>query len=224
MGAYNATTWLLDRHVEEGRGTRTAIRCSGSSLSYGELRGETFRAQHALAALGIAAGDRVVLVVNDEPAFPAWFLGAMRAGVVPVAVSTMLTSDDLAAIVADAGARAVVVSQPFADHLARITTTAPSVEQAVVIGEQAVTLACRSTRGTTSTTARTFRLPTPDRIPRRSGSTARGRRGCQRAWCTATPAHRPPPRRMHVACCESPRTTASSRSPSCSSPTDSATR
>ena len=91
-------------------------------------------------------------------------------------------------------------------------------------GEQAVTLACRSTRGTTSTTARTFHLPTPDRIPRRSGSTARGRRGCQRGWCTATPAHRPPPRRMHVACCESPRTTASSRSPSCSSPTDSATR
>ena len=75
--------------------------------------GETFRAQHALAALGIAAGDRVVLVVNDEPAFPAWFLGAMRAGVVPVAVSTMLTSDDLAAIVADAGARAVVVSNPL---------------------------------------------------------------------------------------------------------------
>ena len=134
MAGYNATTWLLDRHVEEGRGSRTAIRCAGSALTYGELQSETFRAQHALDALAIAAGDRVVLVVNDEPAFPAWFLGAMRAGAVPVAVSTMLTADDLAAIVADAGARAVVVSRAFAEHLGRITTTATSVEHAVVIG------------------------------------------------------------------------------------------
>ena len=58
-----------------------------------------------------------MLVVNDEPAFPAWFLGALRAGVVPVPLSTMLTADDLAAIVADAVARAVVVSAGFADHL-----------------------------------------------------------------------------------------------------------
>ena len=134
MGGYNATAWLLDRHIVEERGARTAIRCAGSAQTYGELQGETFRAQHALDELGIAAGDRVVLVVNDEPAFPAWFLGAMRAGVLPVAVSTMLTPDDLAAIVADAGARAVVVSRAFADHLGRITTTATSVEHAVVIG------------------------------------------------------------------------------------------
>ena len=135
MGAYNAAEWLLDRHVEGGRGDRVAIRCGGDSMTYAELQGDTFRAQQALAALGIEEGDRVVLVVNDEPAFPAWFLGALRAGVVPVPISTMLTSADLAAIVADADARAVVVSAEHAPHLPPIVAAAPTVEHAVVIGE-----------------------------------------------------------------------------------------
>ena len=48
--------------------------------------------------------ERVAMVVNDEPAFMAWFLGAMRSGIVPVPLSTMLTGDELGAVVADAGA------------------------------------------------------------------------------------------------------------------------
>ena len=51
-----------------------------------------------------APGERVAMVVNDEPAFVAWFLGGLRSGVVPVPLSTMLTADELAAIVEDAGA------------------------------------------------------------------------------------------------------------------------
>ena len=135
MGGYNAAEWLLDRHVEGGTGDRVAIRCSGDSMTYADLQADTFRAQRALAALGVEQGDRVVLVVNDEPAFPAWFLGALRAGIVPVPISTMLTSADLAAIVADAGARAVVVSAEHAPHLPSIVAAAPTVEHAVVIGE-----------------------------------------------------------------------------------------
>ncbi len=135
MGGYNAAEWLLDRHVEGGTGDRVAIRCGGDSMTYADLQADTFRAQRALAALGVEEGDRVVLVVNDEPAFPAWFLGALRAGVVPVPISTMLTSADLAAIVADADARAVVVSAEHAPHLPSIVAAAPTVEHAVVIGE-----------------------------------------------------------------------------------------
>ena len=134
MGGYNAAEWLLDRHVEGGRGDRLAIRCAGDSMTYADMQADTFRAQQALAALGIEQGDRVVLVVNDEPAFPAWFLGALRAGVVPVPISTMLTSADLATIVADADARAVVVSAEHAPHLPPIVAAAPTVEHAVVIG------------------------------------------------------------------------------------------
>ena len=172
MEPYNAAAWLVDRHVDAGRGDRVAIRCNGSSLTYADVQAEIFRVQHALAELGIGEGDRIVLVVNDEPAFPAWFLGAMRSGVVPVPISTMLTGDDLAGIVADSGARAVVVSATFADHLDRITRGG---------AERRAHRRGRRRRGRRSTTGR--RSTSPQRQPtrRRSGCTAPARPVCRRA-------------------------------------------
>ena len=138
---YNAAEWLVDRHVDAGGGDRVAFRCRGESLTYEALLAEIWRVQHALAALGIGEGDRVVMVVRDEPAFPAWFLGAMRSGVVPVPLSTMLRSGDLGAIAADAGAKAMVVSGPDVAHAAPIVGVAPSIEHVVVIGDAADTIA-----------------------------------------------------------------------------------
>jgi benzoate-CoA ligase len=130
VGNYNAAAWLLDRHVEEGRGERIAIRCRGESVSYAELQRQIFRAQHALADRGVGPGDRVALVVNDEPGFVAFFLGAMRSGAIPVPLSTMLTGPDLAAIVDDAQASLLVTSAEHADRLSGVATRTG----AVVIG------------------------------------------------------------------------------------------
>ena len=127
MGKYNAAAWLLDRHVEEGRGERTAIRCRGESVSYAELQHQIFRAQHALADRGVGPGDRVAMVVNDEPGFVAFFLGAMRSGAIPVPLSTMLTGPDLAAIVDDAHASLLVASAEHADRLSGAATPAGTV-------------------------------------------------------------------------------------------------
>ena len=90
-----------------------AIRCQGRETTYAQLLDEIYRAQCALADLGIEAGQRVALVLRDDEAFPAWFLGALRSGVVPIPLSTMLTGPELGPIVADAGAVAVVMSDAF---------------------------------------------------------------------------------------------------------------
>jgi benzoate-CoA ligase family protein len=127
MGPYNAAAWLLDRHVDAGDGDRVAVRCEGESHTYDDIQAEVFRVQHALADRGLTVGDRVALVANDEPGFVAWFLGALRSGVIPVPLSTMLTGDDIAAIVDDAGARLVVAS---AEHAGRLTA-----DERIVLGE-----------------------------------------------------------------------------------------
>ena len=119
----------MDRHVEEGRADRVAIRSSGTSSTYADVQAEAFRVQHALADRGVGAGDRVALVVNDEPAFVAWFLGAMRAGAVPVPLSTMLTGGELATIVADARASLVVAS---AEHAPRTDGLDPPAGRVVI--------------------------------------------------------------------------------------------
>lgn len=130
---FNAAEWLVDRHVEHGAGERVAYRCRDQELTYAGLQGQTWRAAAMLSQLGVEAGDRVVMVVSDELAFPAVFLGALRMGAVPIPVSTMLKAPDVAALAADSGARAVVVSEAFASFLADATAANPTVAAAVVV-------------------------------------------------------------------------------------------
>jgi benzoate-CoA ligase family protein len=135
MSTYNAATWLVDRHVAAGGGTRVALRAAGRAVSYAELAGEVQRAQAGLAELGLVAGDRIALVVADEPGFVVWYLGAMRGGFVPIPLSTMLTATELAAIVADSGAAAVVVSAAYIGHLGVLGGACPHLRHAIVLGE-----------------------------------------------------------------------------------------
>lgn len=132
--SYNAAQWLLDRHVEAGDGDRVAIRCEGRTTTYSELQLETWRAQALLSALGAGFGDRIAMVARDDEAFPAVFLGAMRSGLVPVPLSTMLKGDALGDIVADSGARILFVSVQYIDALPTLLLRAPAVEHVVVGG------------------------------------------------------------------------------------------
>jgi benzoate-CoA ligase family protein len=135
MNQYNGAAWLLDRQLDAGHGDRIAYRIDGRSVSYAELRDEVWRAQNALCQLDVRREERVALVVDDELAFPAWFLGALRTGAIPVPLSTMLTADELAAIVADAGAGTVVVSAGYREHLAALAAGPSELRNAVVIGD-----------------------------------------------------------------------------------------
>ena len=72
-----------------------------------------WRVQRALADIGVRRDERVVIVMNDSPEMIAWILGCMRSGVVAVPISTMLTGADVASIVADAEASALVVSTEY---------------------------------------------------------------------------------------------------------------
>ena len=132
---YNAAAWLLDRHIDAGVGDRIALRCGGESTTYDGLLRQAWRVQHALGQLGVGAGERVVLVMDDEPALVAWFLGALRAGVIPVPLSTMLTPNELSAIIRDAEGTVLVTSGHYKAHLEAAAEEAPSLQAAVVTGE-----------------------------------------------------------------------------------------
>ncbi|MHB8436075.1 MAG: benzoate-CoA ligase family protein [Acidimicrobiales bacterium] len=132
---FNAASWLLDRHVDEGRGRATAVVCGSERLSYEDLLAASYRAARALAALGVRPEDRVPLVLEDGSPFLAMFLGAMRMGAVPIPLSTMLTAPELGQVVGDSRARIVVISAAYADHLDGIAEGAPELTDAVVVGE-----------------------------------------------------------------------------------------
>jgi 4-hydroxybenzoate-CoA ligase len=109
--SYNAVTWLLDRNVEAGLGGKLAYTDTVSELTYGGLQQQTRRVANMLRRLGVRREERVAMIMLDTIDFPAVFLGAIRAGIVPVPLNTLLTSDQYAYVLADCRARVLFISE-----------------------------------------------------------------------------------------------------------------
>lgn len=108
--AYNAASDFIDRNIAEGRGDRTAIIDDGESVTYAELAVRVARAGNALKNLGLGPEDRIMMVMLDTIDFVALFFGAIKAGIVPIPVNTLLTSSDYAYMLQDSRAKALFVS------------------------------------------------------------------------------------------------------------------
>ncbi|MHC0506110.1 benzoate-CoA ligase family protein [Achromobacter aegrifaciens] len=92
------------------RAAKPAYIDDTSQISYGELAERVARMAGALRQLGLRREERILLLMQDTVDWPVVFLGALHAGVVPVAVNTLLTADDYAYIIAHSRVRAVFVS------------------------------------------------------------------------------------------------------------------
>ncbi|MGH8804572.1 MAG: AMP-binding protein, partial [Polaromonas sp.] len=75
------------------RAAKTAYIDDAGSLSYGELAERIRRLAAALLDSGVRREERVLLLMHDCSDWPVSFLGAMYAGIVPVALNTLLTSE-----------------------------------------------------------------------------------------------------------------------------------
>ncbi|MCZ6590965.1 MAG: benzoate-CoA ligase family protein [Alphaproteobacteria bacterium] len=114
---FNVAVPFIDRHVDEGRGAKIAIRTADGDVTYGELAANVNRAGNALHGLGLEAGDRVVMAIKDCPAFFYIFWGAIKAGYVPVPVNTLLRANDYRFIFENSGCAAAIYSPEFATEV-----------------------------------------------------------------------------------------------------------
>ena len=130
---FNAAQYLVDRHVDAGGGDRTAVISGDTRLSYTELRDLSAAFAAGLRAAGVRSGERVMFVCSDRPELLVGLLGAWRHGAVAVPVSTMLTGPELAKIVADSGARMLVVTPEFATAASVAAQSAPELAHLVAV-------------------------------------------------------------------------------------------
>ena len=115
-GSYNASA-LLDANLAAGRAEKVAISCGEERVTYGELYGRACGAGAFLRDLGIEPGDRVLLVMDDCPDFPAVFLGAIRIGAVPVPANPLYSAGEYGYFVSDSGAAVAVVDAACAEKV-----------------------------------------------------------------------------------------------------------
>ena len=105
---FNFAQFLLERNA--GHPERPAFIDDHGTLTYGELSQRVRSLAAGLRSLGIRREERVLLLMQDCNDWPVSFLGAMYAGLVPVAVNTLLTPDDYAYMLEHSRAQAVLVS------------------------------------------------------------------------------------------------------------------
>jgi benzoate-CoA ligase family protein len=130
---YNVST-ILDRNLEAGRGAKVALRDAGGEATYQQLLDDACAAGRALRALGVQREQRVLLVQDDSPAFVAAFLGAIRAGMVPVPLNPLFKADDYRYLLADSDAQAVIVDLELLDKVREALAVHPERVELIVVG------------------------------------------------------------------------------------------
>ena len=130
----NAST-LLDGNLEAGRAGRVALITAGAELTYADVAALVARSAACLTARGIRREDRVLLILDDSPAFVAAFLGAIRIGAVPIPVNPIDRPDNYAYYLDDSYARAVILDAPLAGALEAVLDECPELDVLTVGGE-----------------------------------------------------------------------------------------
>jgi benzoate-CoA ligase len=131
---YNAAHDLIERNLAAGRGGKTALIDDAGRYSYAELAARVNRAANLLIGLGIARETRVMLCLLDTIDYPALFLGAIKAGIVPIATNTLLTTKDYGFMLADSQAEALVVAEPLLPQFAPLLDQLPCLKHVIVAG------------------------------------------------------------------------------------------
>ena len=132
---YNAADDLIGRNLLAGRGGKTVYIDDAGSYTYDELALRVNRCGSALrTTLGLQPKDRVLVCVLDGIDFPTAFLGAIKGGIVPIAINTLLTESDYEYMLTDSAARVAVVSQELLPLFAPMLGKVPTLEHLVVAG------------------------------------------------------------------------------------------
>ena len=121
---YNAAEDLVGGNLQAGRAGKLAFIDDAGQCTFGELAERVNRFGNHLLSLGLKMEDRILIAMHDSIDWPVAFLGAIRAGIVPVAVNTLLTPKDYEYMLSDSRAKALLVSelllpqfQPFVEKL-----------------------------------------------------------------------------------------------------------
>jgi benzoate-CoA ligase len=150
--SYNAAVDLIERNLAAGRGAKTAYIDDTGSCTYAELAERADRAANALQSLGIRREERIAIAMHDSCDWPALFLGAIKAGIVPVALNTLLTPADYEYQLRDSRARAVFVSAPLLESFKSIQANCPDLKQLIVQAELRNLLAKAATKAQAAAT------------------------------------------------------------------------
>jgi benzoate-CoA ligase len=119
--------------LNQQRASKAAYIDDQGLLSYGDLDQSVRTMAASLLALGVRREERVLLLMHDCNDWPVAFLGALYAGIVPVAVNTLLTADDYGYMLQHSRAQAAMVSEALLPPLQAAMAQGPHEVKSVIV-------------------------------------------------------------------------------------------
>tara|TARA_B100000315_G_scaffold195807_2_gene186788 strand:- start:16236 stop:18173 length:1938 start_codon:yes stop_codon:yes gene_type:complete len=148
-GKLNVSYNCLDRHVEAGKGDRTAIIWEGNdptedkSFTYSELLEKVMRFANVLKNVGVEKGDRVCIYLQMIPELTIAMLACARIGAVHSIVFGAFSADSLrdrindskckVLITQDSGVRGTKTDIPMKVNADKALAETPSIKKVVVV-------------------------------------------------------------------------------------------
>ena len=168
-GTYNICADVLDKR-DPGRLAMLWEDWQGVErrLTFGDMQALTARTANALADHGLAAGDRVAVMLPPLPDSAAAMLAAYKLGAILLSLSVLYGDDAIAHRLRDCGAKAIVTNAENRHRIDRIRGELPGLEHVLCIDEAfgAAVAAASDRRETLATSAET-----PAQIYYTSGTT-----------------------------------------------------
>ena len=131
---FNAAVHFVDRNLQEGRGGRIAVVHAGRRYTYGDMFDRVSRWGNVLRTLGLEQERRIALLCLDSPEFVVGFFGAIRVGVVPIPMNTLLRPPDYELLLKDSRAAVLLVHRALWEPLAPLRHRFDHLRHVVVIG------------------------------------------------------------------------------------------
>ncbi len=135
--AGNAAAYFVERNAGGAAADKTAFQeagAGGRALTYRALDAAANRMIGLFARHGLRREERALMLVHDTIEFPIIFWGALKAGVVPVPVNTLLATPVYDAILRDSRARALFVSAALWPAVKDALAGQPFLDRIFVVG------------------------------------------------------------------------------------------
>ncbi|MFA5316269.1 MAG: AMP-binding protein [Dehalococcoidales bacterium] len=111
--------------------TKTAIVYGERRLTYHELECDSNRMAYALKGLGVGKGDRVAMLLNNNPEFVIVFFGIAKIGAIAVPLDTKYKHGELAALFHHSQPKVLVTENPYLEQLAPSLGEFPFIEHVI---------------------------------------------------------------------------------------------
>src|SRR2546423_3019987 len=134
---YNAAVDLVERNLTAGRASKVAFIDDAGQYTFAELAERVDRFGSGLQQLGLEMESRVLMAMVDTIDWPVAFLGSIKAGIIPIAVNTLLTTKDYEYMLSDSRAKALLVSEQLLPQFAPLLGKLPFLRHVIVSGGSA---------------------------------------------------------------------------------------